>query len=72
LGLCSSRAAPARRHADAAVRRISAAGAGRLSLWPLVRALPRLGRSTVADDAPGPSRRRADVPRLCRPDGRSD
>ena len=41
-------------------------------LQPLVRAVPRLGRPAVADDAPGPSRRRADVCRLCRPDDRSD
>src|SRR5436190_9152844 len=36
------------------------------------RAVPRLGRPAVADDAPGPSRRRAHVRRLCRPDVRAD
>ena len=72
LGLRPSRAAPARRHADAAVGGVPAARAGRLSLQPLVRAVPRLGGPAVADDAPGPSRRRAAVRRLCRPDRRSD
>src|SRR5215472_7305016 len=72
LGLCPSRAAPARRHADAAVGGVPAAGARRLSLQPLVRAVPRLGKPAVADDAPGSSRRRADVCRLCRSDDRSD
>src|SRR5215211_1976182 len=72
LGLRSSRAAPARRHADAAVGGVPAARAGRLCLQPLVRAVPRLGGPAVADDAAGPSRRRADVRRLRRPDRRSD
>src|SRR6516165_7909552 len=72
LGLCPSRAAPARRHADAAVGGVPAGGAGRLSLQSLVRAVPRLGKPAVADDAPGSSRRRADVRRLCRSDHRSD
>src|SRR6516165_2956606 len=72
LGLCPSRAAPARRHADAAVGGVSSGGAGRLSLQSLVRAVPRLGKPAVADDAPGSSRRRADVRRLCRSDHRSD
>ena len=70
LGPCPSRTAPARRHADAAVGGIPAARAGRLRLQPLVRAVPRLGRPAVADDAPGPSRRRAHVRRLRRPDRR--
>src|SRR5215472_3369592 len=60
LGACPSRAAPPRRHADAAVGGVSSAGAGRLSLQSLVRAVPRLGKPVVADDAPGSSRRRAD------------
>jgi len=61
IGLCPSRAAPARRHADDAVGRGPTAGARRLSLGRLVRAVPRLGKLTVADDALGSSRRRADV-----------
>ena len=67
-----SRAAPARRHADAAVGGIPAGGARRLRLQPLVRVVPRLGRAPVADDAAGAPGRRAHVRRLCRPDCRAD
>ena len=42
------------------------------TVQPLVRALSRLGGPAVADDAPGASRRRAHVRRLCRPDRRTD
>jgi len=48
------------------------AGTGRLSIQPLVRVVPRLGKPAVADDAPGSSRRRANVRRLCRSDDRPD
>ena len=53
LGPHPSRAAPARRDADAAVGRIPAARAGRLRLQPLVRAVPRLGRPAVAEGQSG-------------------
>ena len=53
-----------------AVGGVPATRAGRLSLQPLVRAVPRLGKPAVADDAPGSSRRRADVRRLWRSDDR--
>ena len=59
LDPCASRAAPARRHADAAVGGVSRRRAGRLRLQPLVRALPRLGGPAVADHAPVAPGRRA-------------
>src|SRR5712691_3868163 len=67
----SSRAAPSRRHPDAAVGGVPAGHARRLRLQPLVRALSRLGRPAVADPAAVAPGRRTHVCRLCRADRRT-
>jgi len=71
LGACPSRATPARRHADAALGGVSSLRAGWLWLQPLVRGVPGLGGSAVANDTADASGGRAHFRRTWRPYGRA-
>jgi hypothetical protein len=80
LRIPARRAATSRRDAAAPSPRIPGAASGRVSVQPVLRALPELARAPAGDDAPGASRRREDVYRLRReeagdrrwPHGRGD
>jgi hypothetical protein len=66
LDRSSSRAEAPARHAADPVGRAHRAASGRLPLFALLRAVPRLGVAAVGDDAAKLRRRRQAVCRLCR------
>src|SRR6516162_4447604 len=72
LGRGSPRAEAQARDAADPVGRVHRAASRRLSLFPLLRAVPRLGITTVGDDAADPCRRRQAVCRLRRRYGAGD
>ena len=69
-GLDPHRTAPRRRHAGAPAPGVSAAASGRLSLFGLLRALPRVARPAAPVHAAGAQGRGEALCRLLRQDGR--
>ena len=70
-GLDPHGTAARRRHPGAAAPRISPAASRRLSLFRLLRALPRVARAAAGVDAPGPQGRREALCRLLRQEARA-